>query len=51
MSVLVTMVYKVVADLRAFLIFFFIMIVLYGLMFAVIGAGNQNVPGDFQVAY
>jgi hypothetical protein len=36
------MIFQVVADLRAFLIFFFILVVLFALVFAVLGAGNEN---------
>ena len=45
------MIFQVVKDLRAFLIFFFILVVLYGLVFAVLGAGNQNQPGKFKEFY
>jgi hypothetical protein len=45
------MIYTVVADLRVFALFFTILIVLFSMVFAVLGAGNQNVPGAFQEAY
>ena len=48
LSFLVTMIYRVMSDLKVFLLFFFILIVLFAMVFAVIGVGNTNVPGDLQ---
>ena len=45
------MIFQVVKDLTAFLTFFFILVGLLGLVFGVLGAGNQNQPGDFQDFY
>lgn len=47
LSYIVTMIFTVVADLQAFLLFFTILVFVYAMIFAVIGAGNPNVPGDF----
>jgi hypothetical protein len=47
LSYIVTMIYTVVADLKVFALFFTILIVLFSMVFAVLGAGNQNVPGEF----
>jgi hypothetical protein len=47
LSYIVTMINTVVYDLRVFALFFVILIVLFSMVFAVIGAGNQNVPGEF----
>ena len=48
LSYIVTMIYTVVSDLKVFALFFTILIVLFSMVFAVLGAGNQNVPGEFQ---
>lgn len=48
LSFLVTMIYRVMSDLKVFLLFFSILIVLFAMVFAVIGVGNTNVPGDLQ---
>ena len=45
------MIFRVVADLQPFLIFFTILVFVYSLIFAVIGAGNPNVPGEFKQIY
>ena len=42
LSYIVTMIFTVVNDLQAFLIFFFILVFNYSMIFAVIGAGNPN---------
>lgn len=47
LSYIVTMIYTVVSDLKVFALFFTILIVLFSMVFAVLGAGNQNVPGEF----
>jgi hypothetical protein len=41
------MIFTVVADLQAFLLFFTLLIFVFGFIFAVIGAGNINQPGEF----
>ena len=43
LSYLVTMIYTVISDLKVFLLFFTILIVLFGQIFAVIGVGNFKV--------
>jgi hypothetical protein len=45
------MIFRVVKDLQAFLIFFFILVFNFSMIFAVIGAGNPNVPGEFKDFY
>jgi len=47
LSYIVTMIHTVIWDLRVFLFFYFILIVLFSMVFAVLGVGNANVPGDF----
>ena len=42
MSYIVTMIYTVVADLKVFLLFFTILVVLFAQIMAVIGVGNYN---------
>lgn len=44
---LVTMMNNVIFQLRIFMTFFAIMITLFTLMFAVLGIGNVNIPGDY----
>lgn len=51
LSYIVTMINKVIYDLRVFLLFYGILIVLFSMIFAVLGVGNPNVPGDFQDFY
>jgi len=46
LSFLVTMIYQVISDLKVFLLFFSILIVLFAMVFAVIGIGNTNIRGD-----
>ena len=41
------MIYTVVADLKVFGLFFTILILLFSMVFAVLGAANENIPGDF----
>lgn len=48
LSYIVTMIYTVVADLKVFGLFFTILILLFSMVFAVLGAANENIPGDFQ---
>lgn len=42
LSYIVTMIYTVVADLKVFLLFFTILVVLFAQIMAVIGVGNYN---------
>ena len=48
LSYIVTMISKVIFDLRVFLIFYGILIFLFSMIFAVIGLANKNVPGGFK---
>ena len=48
LSYIVTMIFTVVADLQAFLLFFTLLVLVFGFIFAVIGAGNPYVPGAFK---
>jgi hypothetical protein len=48
LSYIVTMIFTVVADLQAFLLFFTLLILIFGFIFAVLGAGNPNQPGKFR---
>ena len=45
------MIFYVVDKLQAFLLFFTILVFVYSMIFAVIGAGNPNVPGEFAAFY
>ena len=42
------MINQVVFDLRVFLLFYVILIVLFSMIFAVLGLGNPNIEGDFK---
>ena len=46
LSYIVTMIYTVISDLKVFLLFFTILIVLFAQIFAVIGVGNANFDND-----
>ena len=48
---LVTMMNNVIFSLRIFMTFFAIMIILFTLMYAVLGIGNVAVPGDYQTEF
>ena len=48
LSYIVTMINKVVFDLRVFVLFYMIMITLFSMIFAVLGVGNAHVDGDFK---
>jgi len=48
LSYIVTMINTVVYDLRVFLFFYFILIVFFSMIFAVLGVGNDNIEGEFQ---
>lgn len=45
LSYIVTMIYTVVADLKVFGLFFTILILLFSMVFAVLGAANEKIPG------
>jgi len=42
------MIQTVVYDLRVFLVFYSILVVLFSMIFAVLGVGNGNVKGKFK---
>ena len=48
LSYIVTMLKNVIYDLRVFLIFYFMIIFLFGLIFGVLGVGNMKAPGDYK---
>lgn len=48
LSYIVTMINRVIYDLRVFLLFYFILIVIFSQIFAVIGVGNKNIEGGFK---
>ena len=48
MSQIVTMLQRVMYDLRIFIIFYMIVIFLFSLVFCVIGSGNKEIPGVFK---
>ena len=48
LSPIVTMLTNVVYDLRIFMLFYIILIVLFSLLLGVLGLGNRNIAGDFQ---
>ena len=48
LSPIVTMLTNVIYDLRIFLLFYTILIVLFSLLIGILGVGNKNVPGEFQ---
>jgi hypothetical protein len=51
LSYIVTMIYTVIADLKVFLLFFTILIVLFGQIFAVLGVGNSKFKGSALYEY
>lgn len=51
LSYIVTMIANVFFDLRVFLLFYFILIIIFSMIFAVLGVGNPNVLGDFKDMY
>jgi len=51
LSYLTTMLRNVLYDLTVFGIFFFVLVFLISMIFCVIGAGNPNIPGDFQTFF
>jgi len=48
LSYIVTMINRVIYDLRVFLLFYFILIIIFSQIFAVIGVGNKNLDGGFK---
>jgi len=48
LSYIVTMISKVIFDLRVFLLFYAILLFLFSMIFAVIGLANKNVPGGLK---
>ena len=48
LSYIVTLLKHVIYDLRVFLIFYFMMIYLFGLIFGVLGIGNKDAPGKYK---
>jgi hypothetical protein len=51
LSYIVTMIYTVISDLKVFLLFFTILVVLFGQIFAVLGVGNQKFKGSALYEY
>lgn len=47
-SPIVTMLNNVIWQLRIFMTFYFILILLFSLMYGVLGVGNYNLPGKFR---
>jgi len=48
LSPIVTMLSSVFYDLRIFLTFYAILVTLFGMMFAILGVRNENLPGAYQ---
>ena len=51
LSPIVTMLTNVIYDLRIFLGFYTILIVLFSLLLGILGIGNKNIPGGFKDTY
>lgn len=51
LSPIVTMLTNVIYDLRIFLLFYTILVVLFSLLLGVLGVGNVKVPGEFKDIY
>lgn len=52
LSPIVTMLRNVIIDLRIFMLFYIILIVLFSLLLGVLGLGNKNIEGSgFQIMY
>ena len=51
LSPIVTMIQRVLFDLRIFLTFYMILVVLISLMFGVLGLGNDKLDGEFKDLY
>ena len=48
LSPIVTMLTNVIYDLRIFLFFYTILIILFSLLLGILGIGNKNIPGEFR---
>jgi hypothetical protein len=48
LSPIVTMLTNVVYDLRIFLFFYVILVVLFSLLLGILGIGNRNIEGNFK---
>lgn len=48
LSYIVTMIIRVIFDLRVFLLFYMILLFLFSMIFAVIGLANKKVPGGLK---
>ena len=42
------MVIRVIIDLKVFMFFYFILVLIFSMIFAIIGVGNDKIEGDFQ---
>ena len=51
LSPIVTMLTNVIYDLRIFLFFYSILVILFSLLLGVMGIGNKKVPGEFKDIY
>jgi len=51
LSPIVTMLQRVIYELRVFLSFYVILILLFSMMYGVLGLGNPNIPGGFREEY
>jgi hypothetical protein len=51
LSPIVTMLANVIYDLRIFMLFYIILIVLFSLLLGVLGLGNKNIEGGFKNMY
>jgi hypothetical protein len=47
LSYIVTMISRVIIDLQVFLLFYGILVLVFSMIFAIIGVGNANIPGNF----
>jgi len=45
------MINRVISDLRVFLLFYSILVLVFSMIFAIIGVGNKNIEGAFKEAY
>ena len=51
LSPIVTMLTNVIYDLRIFLFFYTILIILFSLLLGILGIGNKNIPGEFKTQF
>jgi len=51
LSPIVNMLKNVIYDLRIFLTFYAILIILFSLLFGILGVGNPNIEGEYQKKY